>query len=53
MSNKFLLTALALFLGANVARKDLLPLCVGISPENSFVSKKMNGVGKPAYKISS
>ena len=53
MSNKFLLNTLALFLGASVARKDLLQLSVGVSPVRFLVSKVMDGVGKPAYKISS
>ena len=51
MSNKFLLTALALFLGANVARKGLLRLSVGISPVHSLVSKMIDGVGKPDSKF--
>ena len=53
MSNKFLFNMLALFLCAGVAKKDLLPLSVGISPVHCLVSKVMDGVGKPAYKISS
>ena len=53
MSNKFFLTALALFFGANVARKGLLRLSVGIFPAHSLVSKMMDGIGKPDSKISS
>ena len=53
MFNKFLLTALPFFIGANVARKDLLRLSVGISPVHSLASKILDGVGKPDYKISS
>ena len=53
MSNKFVLTALALFLGANVARKGLLRLSVAIFAVQSLVSKMTDAVGKPDYKISS
>ena len=53
MSTKFLLTALALFLGANVAKKGFPQLCVIIFPLHSLASKMMNGIGKPGYKISS
>ena len=47
MSNKFLLNALALFLGANVASKNSLRLSVSISPEHALVSKMMDCLGKP------
>ena len=53
MSNKFLLTVLPLFIGANVATKGLLRLSVGIFPVHSLALKILDGVGKPDYKISS